>query len=130
LGLRRSINSPPFGKEADLTSLLAHIDANMAHGRPPSPCACERVISQWSSVWVSRFIPSYALAGGARRVLVSSLFAPVAYLWYVYYLVAYSEAETGTVVVLDRERFKAEKKKARPQAVSNTGKGFSKAVTT
>jgi hypothetical protein len=44
-----------------------HIDANMVHGWSPSPCACQRVISQWSSLChhvesgVSRFIPSMRL---------------------------------------------------------------------
>ena len=54
----------PLGQDADLTFLLVHVDANMVHGWPPSPCACERVISLWGTLchhveWgVSRFIPS------------------------------------------------------------------------
>src|SRR5438132_12837093 len=43
--------------------------------------------------------------------LVSSFFASVAYLWYVYYLVAYAvclrriyESETGRIVVLDKRK--------------------------
>ena len=49
--------------EADATAFpLVHVDANIVHGWPPSPCASERVISLWGTVchhveWgVSRFI--------------------------------------------------------------------------
>lgn len=57
--------------------------------------------------------PYYYLAVGLQAsllaYLVSSFFASVAYLWYVYYLVAYAvclrriyESETGRIVVLDK----------------------------
>jgi O-antigen ligase len=59
--------------------------------------------------------PYYYLAVGLQAsllaYLVSSFFASVAYLWYVYYLVAYAvclrriyESETGRIVVLDKRK--------------------------
>jgi putative inorganic carbon (hco3(-)) transporter len=69
--------------------------------------------------------------------MVSSFFASVAYLWYVYYLVAYAvclrriyEADTGTVVILERTRLKEQKKRARRAAVLAPNEGINKAVTT
>ena len=57
----------------------------------------------------------YYLAVGLQASLlayvVSSFFTSVAYLWYVYYLVAYAvclrrmyESETGSVVVLEKRK--------------------------
>jgi hypothetical protein len=57
----------PLRQDANLAFPLVHVDANMIHGWPPSPCASERVISLWGTVchhveWgVSRFIPSILL---------------------------------------------------------------------
>ena len=61
--------------------------------------------------------PYYYLAVGLQAsllaYLVSSFFASVAYLWYVYYLVAYAvclrrmyESETGTIIVLEKGKTK------------------------
>jgi O-antigen ligase len=65
----------------------------------------------------------YYLAIGLQASLlaymVSSFFASVAYLWYVYYLVAYAvclrrlyEAETGNLVVVETKRQKKKKQKS------------------
>ncbi len=40
----------PLRQDADLTFLLVHVDANMVHGWPPSPCARERVIAVGQSM--------------------------------------------------------------------------------
>lgn len=64
----------------------------------------------------------YYLAVGLQASLlgymVSSFFASVAYLWYVYYLVAYAvclrrlyEAETGKLVIVETRRQKSNKQK-------------------
>jgi O-antigen ligase len=78
----------------------------------------------------------YYLSIGLQATLVgymvSSFFVSVAYLWYVYYLVAYAvcfrrlyEAGTGTMVVLEKqkvkERLKAERRLARLAASEGLG---------
>jgi putative inorganic carbon (HCO3(-)) transporter len=66
----------------------------------------------------------YYLAIGLQASLLGymacSFFASVAYLWYVYYLVGYAvclrrlyEAETGKMVVLEKQRAKEQKRNAR-----------------
>ncbi|MGI9067123.1 MAG: O-antigen ligase family protein [Pyrinomonadaceae bacterium] len=79
----------------------------------------------------------YYLAVGLQAsllaYLVSSFFASVAYLWYVYYLVAYAvclrrmyESETGRIIVPEKRKGKA---RGAPQVVSLAG-GESGTVTT
>jgi O-antigen ligase len=65
--------------------------------------------------------------------LISSFFAAVAYLWYVYYLVAYAvclrrlyESETGRIVTLEKRKTK---QKTFSRTTSLTG-GESQTVTT
>jgi hypothetical protein len=57
--------------------------------------------------------------------MVSSFFASVAYLWYVYYIVGYAiclrrmyEAETGAVVTKERAEAADEARRQREQAAS------------
>jgi len=79
----------------------------------------------------------YYLAVGLQAsllaYLVSSFFASVAYLWYVYYLVAYAvclrrmyESETGRIVALEKRK---SKEHGTPQVASLAG-GESATVTT
>lgn len=75
---------------------------------------------------------SIGLQASLVGYMVSSFFVSVAYLWYVYYLVAYAvcfrrlyEAETGTGVVLEKqkvkERLKTERRTARLAASEGLG---------
>ena len=66
---------------------------------------------------------SVGLQASLLAYLVTSFFASVAYLWYVYYLVAYAvclrrvyESETGKAVVLEKRMIKEGRQGARPAA--------------
>jgi putative inorganic carbon (HCO3(-)) transporter len=63
---------------------------------------------------------SIGLQASLLAYMVTSFFASVAYLWYIYYLVAYAvclrrmyEAETGEAVVLEKQKIKERKRKER-----------------